>query len=102
MIVGLFCLVWSATSQLNSLGTWDDQNKVSDIMTNVLDMFVLIDHVGRGRVYCHCIDCHPHVLRRPNLPVLAHPRVECGFARMVLVMLSGKIAQPLWLVTMRS
>lgn len=36
MIVGLFCLVWSATSQLNSLGTWDDQNKVSGPRMNIM------------------------------------------------------------------
>jgi hypothetical protein len=28
MVVGMFLLVWSATSHLGELGKWDDQNKV--------------------------------------------------------------------------
>jgi hypothetical protein len=30
MVVGMFLLVWSATSNIGTLRMWDDQNKVSD------------------------------------------------------------------------
>lgn len=51
MIVGVFCLVWSATSSLTSLGKWDDQNKVAVVYTVVATIAILMFFAGQICLY---------------------------------------------------
>jgi hypothetical protein len=79
MVVGMFLLVWSATSHLGNLAKWDDQNKVrlrENIKVADSDAHMV---QGRNCLYIGRGCCYLDVLRWSDHSVFANSRVKAQF-----------------------
>jgi hypothetical protein len=76
MVVGMFLLVWSATSNLGTLRMWDDQNKVSLPIDRSGIPRVLMRFAGCSCLYIGSHFLHPIVLCRADHIVFTHTAVK--------------------------